>query len=101
MAYQQQWQVPSQSSKGKKMYTVSLRHDGTFECACMNWTRTVPREDCKHILKVRCGQVKSDQTLLGVITGNKVMTASGRVLSFDEPEFETVTEPTGRRFRDA
>lgn len=49
--YKQQWQVASQSSKGKHSYTVSLCHDGSWECACMNWTRTVPRADCKHILK--------------------------------------------------
>ena len=46
-----QYQVASQSSKGKHTYTVSEYFDGSWACACMNWTRTVQRQDCKHILK--------------------------------------------------
>lgn len=45
-----QYDVLSQSSKGGKTYKVTEYHDGTWACACMNWTRTVPRQDCKHIL---------------------------------------------------
>lgn len=50
-SYKNQWAVASQSSKGKHNYVVSECHDGSWECACMNWTRTMPRQDCKHILK--------------------------------------------------
>jgi hypothetical protein len=46
-----QYQVESQSSKGRHTYTVSEYNDNSWACACMNWTRTVPRADCKHILK--------------------------------------------------
>lgn len=50
-SYKNQYEVASQSSKGRHVYKVSENHDGSWECACMNGTRTMPRQDCKHILR--------------------------------------------------
>lgn len=36
------------SSNGKRQYAVSLKSD-EWQCACIGWTRHVPRKDCKHI----------------------------------------------------
>ncbi len=47
-SYVNQWTVTG--SKGNQ-YVVSQRGDGEFECSCRSWTTTVPREDCKHILR--------------------------------------------------
>jgi hypothetical protein len=49
-AYSGQWYV---SGSGKAPYTVSEAKDGNWSCSCMAWTRTHPREDCKHIMRVK------------------------------------------------
>jgi hypothetical protein len=46
-----QWEVPSSSSD--KMYIVSRNFVGEYACACIGWTRHVPRKDCRHIKQVK------------------------------------------------
>lgn len=54
MSYTKQFQVKSlSSSRHEKFYTVSLKHDGSWECSCPAWTRQSPRQDCKHVLQIR------------------------------------------------
>jgi len=53
--YDQQWHVPG---SGQKPYVVSRAGTG-WSCDCMSWTRNMPREDCKHILRVKLEQLVS------------------------------------------
>lgn len=88
--YKAQFDVQSQSGMRKaksgkveigkvKTYRVSLRHDGSWECDCMSWTRTMPRTNCKHILgkivEMQAGYVApvivDDKLSLEVATGRK------------------------------
>jgi hypothetical protein len=46
----EQWAV---QGSGKIPYIVSHKKDGEWQCSCPAWTTTTPREDCKHILKVK------------------------------------------------
>lgn len=48
----EQWKVESESNPNKS-YVVSALNDGTYSCACVGWTRHVPRRDCKHIRWVK------------------------------------------------
>ena len=48
--YKRRWAV---SGSAATPYTVSEATDGNWACSCMNWTRTVPREDCKHVMRVK------------------------------------------------
>lgn len=49
-----QWQVSSESSADS--YTVSLKLDQTYACACPRWKfAKAPKPDCKHIKSVRGG----------------------------------------------
>lgn len=42
--------VKSQTGKGE--YQVTLT-DNQWQCSCKDWTRHVPRKDCKHIFAVK------------------------------------------------
>ena len=48
--YKGQWHVTGSAANP---YTVSEAKDGNWACSCMAWTRTHPREDCKHIMRVK------------------------------------------------
>lgn len=48
--YKRRWAV---SGSAATPYVVSESTDGNWACSCMNWTRTHPREDCKHIMRVK------------------------------------------------
>jgi ATP-dependent DNA ligase len=52
--YAQQWEEPSSSGNGT--YTVSRTVDDRWLCACIGWTRHMPRKDCSHIRKVKARQ---------------------------------------------
>jgi len=47
--YENRWAVTGSASP----YIVSEAKDGNWACSCMAWTRTHPREDCKHILRIK------------------------------------------------
>jgi len=49
--YLKRWEV--ESSDGKRTYTVSVTKDGVWSCACVGWTRHMPRRDCKHITGIK------------------------------------------------
>lgn len=54
--YSGQWThsaSPTSKNAYPAPYVVSLAKDGNWSCSCMNWTRTHPREDCKHIMRVK------------------------------------------------
>jgi hypothetical protein len=48
--YEAQWYV---SGSAAEPYTVSHAKNGDWSCSCMSWTRNHPREDCKHIMRVK------------------------------------------------
>lgn len=74
----QQWKVLS--SNGKKEYVVSQCEDKTFACSCPNWTRNMPREECKHILRQRLTMI-----------GTSIILSPNSVL--------TIKQVSGRKFR--
>lgn len=49
------WPVVSESAYGGETYNVALARDGTWGCSCKGWIfqKARPREDCKHILRVK------------------------------------------------
>ena len=49
-AYKNRWGV---SGSAAMPYIVSEAKDGNWACSCMAWTRNHPREDCKHIMRVK------------------------------------------------
>jgi len=51
--YRNQWYV---SGSAAEPYTVSEANDGNWSCSCMAWTRNHPREDCKHIMRVKLAE---------------------------------------------
>jgi hypothetical protein len=55
--YKRQWYhgaSPTKKNLFPNPYVVSEPRIGDiWECSCMNWTRNNPREDCKHILRVK------------------------------------------------
>ena len=46
-----QWQVQGSASAP---YTVSVDWNSNWACSCVGWIRHFPRQDCKHIKKIRC-----------------------------------------------
>lgn len=80
----QQWTVlgtKSHKTGNTPEYVVTLYSDDTWACACMNWTRNMPREDCKHILR--------KQKELGIGFAVQPITSG----------LELVGQETGRKFR--
>ena len=77
-AYKNQWYV---SGSTAMPYTVSEAKDGNWSCSCMDWTRTHPREDCKHVLRVKMAEAVPAEIKV-------------------EPKMQFV-QATGRMFRDA
>lgn len=67
-----QWAV---QGSGTAPYIVSHKKDGEWQCSCPAWTRNTPREDCKHILKVKLvekvpsGAVVTSKTVISVDSG--------------------------------
>jgi hypothetical protein len=54
--YNGQWTVsasPTTKTPNPDPYVVSHAKDGNWSCSCMAWTRNHPREDCKHIMRVK------------------------------------------------
>jgi hypothetical protein len=58
--YKRQWAVdatPTTKNPIPKPYVVSEPRTGDmWECGCMNWIGTHPREDCKHIMRVKLAE---------------------------------------------
>lgn len=53
--WKQQWRVPSDSNP-TQAYTVSLKQDGSYACACARWKfARAPKPDCHHIEQVKGG----------------------------------------------
>jgi len=48
--YAAQWEVQSHSDPSKH-YTISQKHDGTWQCSCPQWK--FRRKICKHIQEVQ------------------------------------------------
>lgn len=98
-----QWEM---QGTARNPYVVSWKptpSGGTTEegwaCACPNFTQHSPRTECKHILKIMLAEKRTttNQTLLGVITGDKVTLRDGRTVSGADPV--DPAEETRRRFR--
>ena len=56
----QRWKVPGMAKKGKEppLWTVYQDLNGLFSCNCPAWTKNMPRQDCKHILRVKLNQLQ-------------------------------------------
>jgi hypothetical protein len=76
--YKNKWYV---SGSAASPYVVSEAKDGNWACSCMAWTRNHPREDCKHIMRVK---LQENTPVEVKIT----------------PKMQFV-QSTGRKFRDA
>lgn len=80
--YKGQWTVsasPTSKNPNPDPYTVSLANDGNWSCACMIWTRNHPREDCKHIMRIKLAEAVPAEVKI-------------------EPSMQFV-QATGRKFR--
>ncbi len=72
--HKRQWYV---SGSAATPYTVSEAKDGNWSCSCMSWTRNHPREDCKHIMRVKLtGAVPAE---VKVQPSMQFVAATGRV----------------------
>lgn len=58
-----QWAV---QGSGNAPYIVSHKKDGEWQCSCPAWTRNTPREDCKHILKVKLVEKVPSSIVVGM-----------------------------------
>lgn len=76
-----QWAV---MGSGATPYIVSHKKDGEWQCSCPAWTRNTPREDCKHILRVKLAE--------NVPSAPKTMTVTVEVGGSLKPK-------VGRKFR--
>lgn len=96
-SYQRQWVV---QGSAREPYKVSLTKSGFWLCSCPAG-RTTPggmnADPCKHCLVIQVRE-KPSWTTIGVIAGETVTRANGQAIT-TEPEFATLSEPTGRRFR--
>jgi hypothetical protein len=84
MGYKKQWHhsaSPTNKNPNPNPYVVSMANDGNWSCDCMNWTRTHPRTECKHILKIQVASNTPQEIKI-------------------EPKMQFV-QATGRMFRDA
>ena len=86
-----QWAV---QGSGTAPYIVSHKKDGEWQCSCPAWTRNTPREDCKHILKVK---------LVEKVPSGAVVTSVKTVISVDSGVTGVMAlntfEKKGRKFR--
>jgi hypothetical protein len=76
--YARQWNV-----KGSRPapYVVSLGGIGDWRCSCFAWTQNIPREDCKHVLRVKL----------------KLVSGEGKIETV--PSLPVPKKTVGRRFR--
>ena len=74
VSYENQWYV---SGSGNMPYTVSEAKDGNWSCSCMAWTRNHPREDCKHIMRVKLA--KQTPVEVKILPSMQFVQAKGRV----------------------
>ena len=73
--YIAQWDVESHTTPGKH-YTVSLKHDHTWQCSCPQWK--FRRKECKHIIEIKTSrQTTAPQIGETVLVGK---TSDGRAL---------------------
>lgn len=81
--YLRQWHVdasPTKTNFNPSPYTVSMpRESDMWECSCMNWTHNHPREDCKHIMRVKLQEAVPSRVQV--------------------PQSMVVVQSTGRMFR--
>lgn len=89
-----QWAV---QGTGKVPYIVSHKKNAAgssleWQCSCPAWTTTMPREDCKHVLKVKLVEGFS---LAVTNTGTKEFVKMTNAPDAPKP----LTVKTGRKFR--
>lgn len=95
--------IVSHKTTGAKLGNVT--EDG-WACSCMAFTRNTPREDCKHILKVKLFEGMSTAAKVVVPTGHakeyaeflKLKAKEKRAAAVDG-EVKMVGDTTGRKFR--
>jgi hypothetical protein len=108
----EQW---SCQGSGKEPYIISRKSNGAngstteegFACSCPAFTRNVPREDCKHILKVKLFEGMSTAAKAVVPAAHakeyaeflKLKAKQGRAAATDPNEIKMVGDTTGRKFR--
>ena len=73
-SYTSQWYV---SGSASVPYTVSEAKDGSWSCSCMAWTRNHPREDCKHIMRVKLAEQTPVE--VKILPSMQFVQAKGRV----------------------
>lgn len=66
MQYVEFWDVES-ASNPERAHRVSRCDDGSFACSCVQWTRHVPRRNCRHIWDVLAGHGKPVDPLVRAI----------------------------------
>lgn len=91
--YERQWEV---QGSAKTPYIVSLRTNGIYECSCLAWTRTTPREDCKHILLIKLAYVMPGAVGSLATEHATKINVMGETVSIQSP---TSRKTEGRRFR--
>lgn len=72
--YKAQWEhsaSPTKNNPSPDPYVVSQDTSDNWSCGCMIWTRTHPRTDCKHVMRVKLmeavpAQVQVVQSMLAV-----------------------------------
>ena len=96
--YSRLWAV---QGRGRNPYTVSIKSSGAdvgaFGCSCPDWAKHFPRQDCKHIMKIK----------LEVLHAFTVIPKAGRVIFNDgygpfptpAPATACLQTSTGRKFR--
>lgn len=65
--YQHQWSVPSETDD-TKVYKVSLTKEGEYKCSCPRWI--FKREQCKHIIRVKNGEIDEPISNLVIVLYN-------------------------------
>jgi hypothetical protein len=72
--YKNQWYV---SGSAATPYTVSEANDGNWSCSCPAWTRNHPREDCKHVMRVKLAEavpaeVKVEPSMVATVSTGRM-----------------------------
>lgn len=73
--YIAQWDVESHTTPGKH-YTVSLKHDHTWQCSCPQWK--FRRKECKHIIEAKTGHLTTARQIGETVLVGR--TSDGRAL---------------------